>query len=719
MELLIKNRNALIVMALAIIIRIIYLIEMSHNPGFTVPMVDEKWHWLWANEIIEKSFWGEGAYFRAPFYPYFLAFLSFITNSSIFWAKFLQLLICGGTAYFIYKLAEHLFDYKVGILAGFIYAIYGTFLYYEAMFLIPVVFVFLLVWGMYRLIAYKDSLSFKSWLLTGIIFGLAAISRPNILLVMPFLALWLFFYSDKTSSLINRLKKPTIVFIGVVLMILPVTIRNIIVTDDFSLISTQGGVNFYIGNNPVADGLTMKMPEVDMNESMSWDQFIPATIAAAQREKGRSLTEAEASSFWTAKAVDFILNNPGKFIELTWQKFVYLISGFENSDNSDIYYERGKSTLYSVLLWNYGLRFPFGLLFPLFILGIYFTRSDFKNLLPLYIFILAYIPTIVLFLVTARHRLPLIPVLIIIAAAGIIKAIDLIRQKNWRYLLIGGIILLLSLVLLNREYYLEGGSNQFQIHFNAGIKADHLGNYAESEKEYLKADEFFPYSASLITNLGYSQYMQGKYSDAETNYKRALKIDPEFYSAYNNLGLILTEKNLNDSAIILFNQSLKYFDYELTDKSKLGLIYLNLADAYEKTKQYELAGQAFNDAITNAPQMVEAYFKGAAFYARMGLFEYTDTLYAKGRRLGDLKASDYYNWGLSYIQRQDYLNAIYALKRAVFIDPAFYQAYYLMALSHFNTDSPLDTVDYYIERCLKFNSQYQPAIDFKNQLNQQ
>jgi len=717
MEFLSKNRNALVIMALAIIIRIIYLIELSHNPGFTVPMVDEKWHWLWANEIIEKSFWGEGAYFRAPFYPYFLAFLSFITSSSIFWSKFLQIFLCGGTAFFIYKLAIHLFNQRVGIVAGIIYAMYGTFLYYEAMFLIPVVYVFFLVWGMYRLIAYKDSLSFKSWLLTGIIFGLAAISRPNILLVLPFLAIWLFFNFDKTSSLINRARKPAIVFIGVVLMILPVTIRNIIVTDDFSLISTQGGVNFYIGNNPFADGLTMKMPEVDLNESLSWDQFIPATIAAAQREKGRSLTEAEASSFWTAKAVDFILSNPGKFLELTWQKFVYLVSGFENSDNSDIYYERGKSTLYSALLWNYGLRFPFGLLFPLFILGIYFTRSDFKKLLPLYIFILAYIPTIVLFLVTARHRLPLIPFMIIIAAAGVIKVIDLIRQKNIQNLLIGGIILLVSLVIVNREYYLEGGSNQFQIHFNAGIKADHLGDYAESEKEYLKANEFFPYSASLNTNLGYSQFMQGKYNEAENNYKRALKIDPEFYSAYNNLGLVLAAKSLHDSSIILFNQSLKYFNYEDSDKSKLGLIYLNLADAYEQTGQNELAGQAYNDAIANAPQMVEAYFKGAAFYARMGLYYYTDSLYAKGRRIGELKASDYFNWGLSYVQRQNYKFAFISLNRAISRDTSLYQAYYLLALSHLNTDSPLDTVDYYIERCLKFNPQYQPVIDLKNQLN--
>jgi len=712
-----KNRNALIVITLAVIVRLIYLIELSNNPGFTVPMVDEKWHWLWASEIIEKSFWGEGAYFRAPFYPYFLAFLSFITGSSIFWVKFLQILVCGGTAFYIYKLAVHLFNQRVGIVAGIMYALYGTLLYYEVMFLIPVVFVFFLTWGMYRLIAFKDSTSYKTWLITGIIFGLAAISRPNILLVLPVLAIWLFFITDKTSTVVNRIKKPALVFIGVVLMILPVTIRNIIVTDEFSLISTQGGVNFYIGNNPVANGLTMNMPEIDLNESLSWDQFIPATIAAAQREKGMALTEAEASSFWTTKAVNFIIENPGKFIKLTWQKTVYLVSGFENSDNSDIYYERGKSYLYSALLWNNGLRFPFGLLFPIFVLGIYFTRNDFKKLLPLYLFLLAYIPTIVLFLVTARHRLPLIPFLIIIAAAGIVYVIKLLRSRKNQKLIITGVLLIICIVLFNREYFDEGGSNKFQIHFNEGIKADNLGDYAGAENEYLQADKYYPYSPSLITNLGYSQYMQGKLYEAEINYNRALKIDSEFYSAYNNLGLILSTKNKYDSAISLYQQALKYFDHELADKSELGQINLNLADAYDKTEQYELASEAHRNAINHAPMLVETYFKGAAFFARRGVYDYVDSLYIKGRRIGDLKGSDYFNWGLSYVQRQDYHSAFFALRRAIFRDTTMFQAYYLMALSHLQIDSPLDSVDLYIDRCLQLNPQYEPAIEFKNQLD--
>ena len=178
-ELWSKHKWPIIVALTAVAVRIIYLIEISHQPGFAVPMVDEKWHWLWANDILTKSFWGEGAYFRAPLYPYFLALLVKITSGSIFWSKFLQILICGPTAWLIFKLADRLFDKSAAILAGFIYAFYGLFVFYDTMFLIPVLFIPLLVWGMYRVVAFRESDSLKSWFITGIVFGLAEVILTN------------------------------------------------------------------------------------------------------------------------------------------------------------------------------------------------------------------------------------------------------------------------------------------------------------------------------------------------------------------------------------------------------------------------------------------------------------------------------------------------------------------------------------------------------------
>ncbi|MCH9025210.1 MAG: glycosyltransferase family 39 protein, partial [candidate division Zixibacteria bacterium] len=268
-DFLAKNRWPLIIALAAIVVRVFYLVELSNQPGFSVPMVDEKWHWLWAQEILEKSFWGEGSYFRGPLYPYLLAFFYFITDASIFWAKFLQILICGLTATFIFKIGRRLFNETVGVISGFAYVFYGTLVFYEAMFLIPVLFLFFLVWGMCRLIENQDSSSLKSWAITGLIFGLAAITRPNIIIVVPFLALWLFFRHRKPSLDWKISIRPALVMVaGLFLAIAPVTIRNYAVTGDLILISSQGGINLYLGNNEAADGLTMIMPEVELGQSI-------------------------------------------------------------------------------------------------------------------------------------------------------------------------------------------------------------------------------------------------------------------------------------------------------------------------------------------------------------------------------------------------------------------------------------------------------------------
>ena len=129
-----EHKWLLLIILSAVIVRLIYILELTAQPDFAVLMVDEKWHWLWAEEINKISFWGEGSYFRAPLYPYFLSFLYFITNGSILFSKILQILFCGGTVYFLYRLTEHLFGKTTAAVAGFIYALYGVLIFYETIF---------------------------------------------------------------------------------------------------------------------------------------------------------------------------------------------------------------------------------------------------------------------------------------------------------------------------------------------------------------------------------------------------------------------------------------------------------------------------------------------------------------------------------------------------------------------------------------------------------
>ncbi len=707
------NRWPLIIAAAAVLIRFVYLWELSRLPDFAVLIVDEKWHWLWAEEIRKESFWGAGAYFRAPLYPYFLALLAWITSGSILVSKLLQVLLTGGTAWFIYRLAERLFSHKAAILAGFIYAAYSVLIFYESTFLIPVLFLFLLVWGMFRVVAYRESQSWLTWLATGAVFGLAAISRPNVLLVLPFLLLWLFLTGTKVGGLARRIKFPAVLLAGLVIPILPVTIRNAAVTGDFMLISSQGGINLYLGNNPEADGLTMLMPEVDLDESVPWDQFEIVTKTAAEREAGRELSSAELSSFWTAKALKFMVNNPGTFLSLVWKKTVFLLSGFENSDNTDIYHQQTKSALYSFLLWEKPIYFPFGLLLPLFLVGLYATRKEHRKLMPIYIFLLCYIPSIILFLVTARHRLPLVPFMIIVAAGGLVTLWQAIRKQSPGQLAAILLIFVVPLLVFNRTYYGETKTSPFQIYFNEGMAFEKIGDYARAEQSYLRADRDYPYSAPLINNLGHAQLKLGKIEVAEINLRRAIALDSSYAHAWNNLGLVMYHRGQYDSALLFYQTAAQTHDQDIGDAGDLCLYYLNAAGAYEAKGVADSAEMLLRFALNTDSEYAEAYFDAASFYIRRNDFFKGDSLFTTGMRYGTPTAAKTFNWGLSFLKRRDFPATIDRMYRVLAMDTTFYQAYHCLAVAYYESLSPVDSVNKYLDLTLRYNPAYQPALELR------
>lgn len=709
-----ENKWPLLVAVAAILVRLIYLTEISRQPGFFMLMVDEQWHWLWAQEIVEKSFWGDGSYFRGPLYPYFLAFLYLVTGGSILWAKIFQLILCGFSACLIFKLADSLFGKRAGIVAGFIYALYGTLVFYESMLLIPVLFLPLTLWGMYRLIIHQDNRSISNWIFTGVIFGLAALARPNILFVVPFLAIWLFMRHLKfTDNTIEAVKPALVWVVGLFIAIAPVTIRNIAVTGDFVLISTQGGVNLYLGNNEYADGLMMIMPEVELDNTVSWDMFVPLTNSAAEREAGKKLSEAEISDFWSGKAVAFMVNNPGKFAKLVWKKTVYLLSGFENSDAADIYFQRTKSSLYSVLVWDKLISFPFGLLFPLFLISIIVLRNDFQKLLPLYIFIVTYTPTIILFLVTARHRLPLVPFLIVIASGGIIRLFQTFKQYSLFQKSVITVSFLAALLIFNQKYYDLGEPNPFFIHYNEGLQYHRLGEFEKAEAEYLKAKAAFPFSAALLVNLGEVQLKLNKIDEADRNLVQAISIKPEYAMSYNDLGVVVKRKGNLDSAAVLFHKAIQLYNPNAARPNEIGDYYVNLADTYKIQGKYDSAAEAFHQAMTRSPLMPEAFYQSALFFAERKMFDISDSLYKAAAHIKQADASENYNWGMSLIERERYEEGVSYMRRALKKDDKFYRAWYVIAAVYNRFGEPPDSVDFYLQKCLAVEPNFEPAVKLK------
>jgi tetratricopeptide (TPR) repeat protein len=618
------------------------------------------------------------------------------------------MVISSGTVALVYLLGREFFSERVARIGSVFCAVYGTLIFYEAMFLIPVIFVFLNMLGLYLLARSRDNPKILIYFVIGVVFGLSAIARPNILLVVPFWVVWLVFHFRRRIETRSVVILVLVFFLGLALPILPVTVRNYIVADDFVPISSQGGVNLYLGNNSAAEGLTMMMPEIVLDASVPWSKFIPTTTEYAEEDVGHSLKPSEVSSYWTNKAKEFIFEHPDQFLALTFKKAVYFFSGFENPDQHDIYDFRKYSSLLSVLLFDYGVKFPYGLLAPLALVGIGLTYSRWKSLAPLLIFFVVYIPTVVLFLVTARHRLTVIPVMLLFAAFAVVYFWDRIKDARWRNLVIPSAVLVVLLALSNTNFFDLGMRNITQIHHNLALTYSRRGEYDKAIAEYNRAIERAPRAPALHFGLGTTYMNMERYSDAAEHLRIAVSIDPAYYDAYINLGYSYEQAGDTERSAMAYRQAAAIDPDNYQPHSRLG-------DLYMEQNEPGLAAEHFSRAVQLDPGNHIILSKLGILYGRAGD---TTTANSYFRRTLETKpdyAPGYLNWGNISLVNGDTAAAIERYNAAKRIDPGLVEPYFNLAILYTRLADRQKALAN-IDSLLKIDPANQRALQLKQQL---
>lgn len=399
-----KNKEKLFLVGvffLAFILRLIYLLQVRNNPHFFSPTMDPLYHDVWAQNIAGGNWVGGKVFFRAPFYAYFLALVYKIFGHNYILPRLIQHLIGSFSCILVYFLAKRLFNRKVAMVASLIAATYGMLLYFEDELLLDSFLVFFDLLLILFLLRAKNNPKFLNWFVCGIILGFSAITRPNILFFIPFVWLWIFLVFIKEMRFKEVLTFCIIFGIGSALVIFPVTLRNYLVGKDFVLIASQGGINFLIGNNKNADG----MSAVFYKEDWQYRDF----EYMAEKETGRSLKPSEVSNFYYKKGIKFLLDEPEKGFKLWVKKSYVFWNKFEVSNNQDIYFFRRYSSLIRILPIGFWVISPLGLVgMVLSVMGGKGKADIRKSMLLPILFVFSYMFTVVMFFVTSRFRLPVI-----------------------------------------------------------------------------------------------------------------------------------------------------------------------------------------------------------------------------------------------------------------------------------------------------------------------
>ena len=447
---------------------------MQANPRFNEPVMDGAYHYDWAQAIVAGESFQEDAYFRAPLYPWMMAAVLKVSGGSLFAIRLLQCLLGTLTVWLVWRIGRRTFGPPTGWAAGFLAATYWILVYFDGEFLIPTLYVPLLLLALDATLRLEArGYAPKACAIAGLWYGLAAIARPNVLLFMPVLFFWVLARRPGERGWRGKALAGAALTIGTLIPIVPITVRNLVVSGEPVLIATQAGVNFWIGNHPNSDGMTALVP----GTRAGWWEGYEDSRRMARQEAGRDLSSAQISKHYANKTWRSMAEQPWEAIKhLAWKTRLFWM-GWETSNNQEIRFISHRFNPLSRWSINFATLLGLGAVG----LGLALFRKR-RETFPLWSFLLVYSGSVIAFFVCSRFRVPILPILILFAGFALVEGWRWGRARRWKPL--GAALLAASTV----TFLSSRLPDRLLTDDSLGYLA--LGSHALGEGDLDKAEEF-------------------------------------------------------------------------------------------------------------------------------------------------------------------------------------------------------------------------------------
>ncbi|MFN0244466.1 MAG: tetratricopeptide repeat protein [Planctomycetota bacterium] len=529
----IRPRRAALVLAIllgiAFTLRLVYVLQSRASPLFANPQMDALYHVDWARALARGEDFQPGPFFRAPLYPWFLGATFRLFGDGLLWPRVLQALIGTVSVALVYWVAQRAFDRRTGLVASAFAATYWVLVYFEGELLLPVLEVPAYLLAIGTSLALRTSSSKWLALACGGCWGAAALVRPNGLMFVPFVAAWIFWCERAHAR--RALSVCSLFALGVCTPIAPITIYNRVVGHDTVLVSSQGGVNFWIGNNPRSDGVSAIVP----GTRPDWWGGYYDSIRQAEAAVGRALKPSEVSRYYSAKAWKWIRDEPSAALRhLAWKLRLFW-TDFEIGNNQD---ERFFALRFGPVLR--ALPITFGILAPLALIGIARAWRKSGELFPLFGFVVAYTASVVAFFVCARFRVPVLPPLMIFAAFACVSAYDDARARRYKPLF-AALASALVLCVLVAAVPDEIDESPAQGLWLLGVHEAQHGSQERAVEYYQESIRANPRYPNAHHDLGTALHELGRSEEARVAIAAALALDPRSVLALRALAYVELE----------------------------------------------------------------------------------------------------------------------------------------------------------------------------------
>jgi 4-amino-4-deoxy-L-arabinose transferase-like glycosyltransferase len=307
------RKNTLIlalILALGLALRLAYVLLVPAQP-----LSDFLNYHILAVNMLNNGIFGFGSEHISHLSPgtsFFLGFAYVLAGSTdIIYAKLLQAAIGTACILLVYYIAFKVFDERAALIAALIWAVFPTPIEYTTVLASENPFTFLSLLSIALLLCLdpKNKLYYAVVFLTGVIMGAAALVRPVSMFLPAIFLVYIILrhHTIKKANITPILAVTLLLLVGASSILGPWCMRNYIEFGHFST-SSNGGVNFWMGNNPCATGTYMNM-----------DRLINETFGDVS-----GLTDFEKASLYMKAGESYVLAHPVETLKLDARKLSIL-----------------------------------------------------------------------------------------------------------------------------------------------------------------------------------------------------------------------------------------------------------------------------------------------------------------------------------------------------------------------------------------------------------
>jgi tetratricopeptide (TPR) repeat protein len=639
-----------------------------------------------ARGLVERGELAEEFFWQPSFYPLFLSAVYWFSNGSILLVKIIQTILAGLTCVLVYRLGGQLFGRLAGILAGVITAVYMPLVFFEGELLAVGWAAFWSVAVVSALIKTTRQPTARSCLVWGLCGALSIVTRP---VFVPFFAagcIWLIVtWTQSRTGLKESATRLMALAGGFLIVAAPVAFLSYQVMGKPSILPYSGGINLYVGNNP------NYKETITIRPGLKWREL-------TELPDRQGVTDPfERQRFFKDKTVEYIVSKPASFFKGLVYKTAQFLSSREMPRNVDIYLFTRWSALLRAGVWKAGgFGFPFGVLFPLAVVGLVYQRRSVPA--AIWLFVVFYPVSVIMVFVTTRYRMPMIGLMAILAGAGGITLRELLHARQWSRLAPALVVVLgagLASSLVG-PFYAEQLDYEPELYFGLGDSLDERGltdegikaySYAvslrpdyveahhnlglllakrqrlpEAVKHYEAALAADPENAGVHEDFGLALSKQGNPKEAIEHYRRAIEIDPKKDSAYDNMGTALLRLDRLPEALASYSKAIEL------NPNDAGC-HNNIGNLFSVTGRPEKAIEHYQTSLRLRPDDAETLNNLANALLGLGRLSQAEEKYTESLRIAGDNARTYFNLGVC-LERQDRVDeAVRSFKQALAVNP--------------------------------------------------